>query len=120
MEAPEISYVNIFVSDFVTSLKFYRDRIGLTPKVEDSSFGYASFQTKGADFAFAQTDQSELIGRHTGIGWGVSDLDSTYADMVENGVEFESAPARQPWGGYMAIFRDPDNNLFYLDQLRQD
>ena len=26
-------------------------------------------------------------------------------------------PERQPWGGFMAMFRDPDGNTFYLDQL---
>ena len=49
--------------------------------------------------------------------------------MVENriwyvkpgrGVAFESPPTRQPWGGYMAIFENPDGNLFYLDQLREE
>jgi predicted enzyme related to lactoylglutathione lyase len=26
------------------------------------------------------------------------------------------APSKQPWGGYMAMFADPDGNIFYLDQ----
>jgi len=25
-------------------------------------------------------------------------------------------PTHQPWGGFMAIFKDPDGNTFYLDQ----
>jgi hypothetical protein len=28
------------------------------------------------------------------------------------------APAKQPWGGFMGLFADPDGNLFYLDQVR--
>ena len=36
------------------------------------------------------------------------------------GVSFEMPPSRQPWGGYMAMFKDPDGNLFYLDQVAGD
>jgi predicted enzyme related to lactoylglutathione lyase len=30
------------------------------------------------------------------------------------------APTKQPWGGFMAMFVDPDGNVFYLDQLREE
>ena len=26
-------------------------------------------------------------------------------------------PEKQPWGGFMAMFLDPDGNSFYLDQV---
>lgn len=26
-------------------------------------------------------------------------------------------PSKQPWGGYMALFADPDGNIFYLDSV---
>jgi uncharacterized glyoxalase superfamily protein PhnB len=26
-------------------------------------------------------------------------------------------PQKQPWGGYMAMFADPDGNIFYLDTV---
>jgi predicted enzyme related to lactoylglutathione lyase len=120
MNKPRIWYVNIFVSDFNRSLTFYTERLGLESVVSEPDFGYASFKTAGAGFAFAQTDQTELIGRHTGIGWGVASVDKAYEDLLARGVEFESPPQRQPWGGYMAILKDPDGNLFYLDQLRDE
>lgn len=37
--------------------------------------------------------------------------------MKEAGVEFEMPPGKQPWGGMLALFKDPDGNLFYLDQV---
>jgi predicted enzyme related to lactoylglutathione lyase len=117
---PRIWYVNIFVSDFDRALSFYTNSLGLQTVVKDPDFGYASFQTEGAGFAFARTDDAALVGRHTGIGWGVADVDESHRELVEKGVEFESPPTRQPWGGYMALFRDPDGNVFYLDQLRED
>lgn len=118
MDNARLGYVNIFVSNFDRALEFYRDRLGLAVNMTDAEFGYASFNTAGAAFAIARTDQAELLGRHTGIGWVVEDVDKAHAELVNAGVEFESPPARQPWGGYMAILKDPDGNLFYLDQPR--
>jgi len=118
VEEPKIGYVNIFVSNFERSLEFYKTALGLEANVSDESFGYASFQTRGAAFAFACTDQTDLVGRHTGIGWVVPDLDQAYQEMLASGVEFETPPEKQPWGGYLAIFKDPDDNLFYLDELQ--
>ena len=112
-----IGYVNIFISDFERSLSFYEQTLGLPVVTRDESFGYASFATNGLSFAFARTDDPELTGRHTGIGWVVDDVNSAYEALYAAGVEFEMPPSQQPWGGFMAMFRDPDGNLFYLDQI---
>ncbi len=112
-----IGYVNIFVSDFDRALAFYEQTLGLTVVTRDESFGYASFATAGASFAFARADDPALTGRHTGIGWVVDDVNEAFETLSAAGVEFEMPPAEQPWGGYMAMFRDPDGNLFYLDQI---
>jgi len=37
--------------------------------------------------------------------------DHVYADLSAEGVTFDSAPERQPWGGASAHFRDPDGNV---------
>jgi predicted enzyme related to lactoylglutathione lyase len=63
-------------------------------------------------------ESAALVGRQTGLGLGVADLDAAHRELAANGVRFPSAPARQPWGGYMALLADPDGNLLYLDQLR--
>lgn len=112
-----IGYVNIFVSDFQRSMQFYQEQLGLKPETQDSSFGYASFATGGIKFAFAQTDDAQLVGRHTGIGWVVGDVNDVHGTLKDAGVEFDMPPSKQPWGGYMAMFKDPDGNVFYLDQV---
>ena len=123
MDQPTIGYVNIFVTDFDRAVKFYRDQVGLEVVHEDAAFGYASFATRGASFAIAavspDSDQADLAGRHTGIGWIVDDVDKAYESLRENGVTFTQPPTKQPWGGYMAMMQDPDGNVFYLDTLRQ-
>ena len=113
-----VAYVNVAVSDLDRAVAFFRDRVGLALKFSDADFGYAEFDTPGAGFAVVR--DPERAGRHTGIGFAVEDLDVAHARLTEAGVEFTRPPTREPWGGYMAMFADPDGNTFYLDQVRED
>ena len=112
-----LSYVNISVSDLDRSVAFFKDTLGLPLNFAEAGFGYASFGTKPASFGMAQTDDATQYGRHTGVGFMVDDLDAAHAELAEKGVEFVQPPTKQPWGGYMALFEDPDGNVFYLDQI---
>jgi len=109
-------YVNIFVSNFQKALDFYQAQLGLPLIFADEEFRYASFATPGAQLAIVETDQSELVGRHTGVGLTVMNLDDAHRELKER-VNFITEPEKQPWGGYMAMIADPDNNLFYLDEF---
>jgi lactoylglutathione lyase len=111
----DIGYVNVFVSDFNRALKFYQETLGLKLNSGDEAFGYASFHAGPISFGIAQTDDSSLHGRHTGVGFVVQDIDATYTSLVSAGVEFDMPPTKQPWGGTLALFKDPDGNVFYLD-----
>lgn len=118
MTQPRVAYVTVAVSDLDRAVAFFRDRVGLVLKFSDADFGYAEFDTPGAGFAVAR--DPERAGRHTGIGFAVEDLDTAHARLSDAGVEFTRPPTREPWGGYMAIFADPDGNTFYLDQVPAD
>ena len=117
MGSVQIGYVNIFVSDLERSVAFFRDSLGLELNMADADFGYASFNAGPVSFACAVAgdEQKELIGRHTGVGFLVEDLDEAYARLSGLGVAFSMPPTKQPWGGYLALFEDPDGNTFYLD-----
>ena len=110
-----IGYVNIFVSDIERSRAFYEGALGLTCEIADSDHGYASYTAGEIRFGTAATDDDTLVGRHTGIGFIVDDVEASYTSLVSAGVEFEMPPTAQPWGGTLAMFRDPDGNVFYLD-----
>jgi catechol 2,3-dioxygenase-like lactoylglutathione lyase family enzyme len=122
--SPELWYVNVFVSDLARSVAFFRDTLGLPLQFEDERFGYASFAPKGVRLGVARVEpgspEAALAGRHTGIGFGVPDLRATHERLAGQGVRFTMAPAKQPWGGFLAVFADPDGNLFYLDELRTE
>ncbi|MEC8821937.1 MAG: VOC family protein, partial [Pseudomonadota bacterium] len=42
---------------------------------------------------------------------------TVYQALITKGVTFEMPPTEQPWGGILALFKDPDGNIFYLDPL---
>jgi predicted enzyme related to lactoylglutathione lyase len=113
-----IGYLNVHVRDFERAVAFYHDALGFTPKFSDATFNYASFDVGGMPFAVA-ADPSRTGPREdhlTGIGIVVPDVDEAFAELKARGVRFTMEPSRQPWGGYMAMFADPDGNVFYLDQ----
>ena len=117
MQDLRLAYVNVQVADLGRSVAFFRDAIGLPLAFSNVAHGYASFNTPGAGFALAQAPQGEIKGRHTGIGFMTEDLDAALAALAAKGVSFTRPPAREPWGGYMAVFADPDGNTYYLDQI---
>ena len=125
MDGSRIWYVNVFVSDLARAVDFYTTKLGVPLRFQDEKFGYASFATDGAGFAVARVDpkdpdQAPLVGRHTGVAFGVPDLEKAYQELRSRGVEFTMPPTKQPWGGVLATFRDSEGNVFYLDELRAE
>ncbi len=122
---PRIAYANVYVTDLARTLRFFHEDVGLAVQHEDAAFGYASLEAGPIRMGLAQIDaadeeQRKLTGRQTGIGFAVADLEAAHARLAARGVDFPMKPARQPWGGFMAMFADPDGNLFYLDELASD
>ena len=113
-----IGYVNVEVRNLAAAVPFYRDVIGLPMSYVNEEFGYAAFETaSGAALGLVQVEQAQG-GRHTGIGLMVDDLDAAYQRMKAANVTFQQPPTREDWGGYMAMFEDPEGNIFYLDQTQ--
>ena len=120
---PRIWYVNVFVSDLDRSIDFYENVLGMPLQFRDDEHGYASVEPEGIRLGLARVapdspETSPLVGRHTGVGLGVPDLEAAHEELVAKGVRFPMPPAKQAWGGFMATIEDPDGNVFYLDQLR--
>ncbi|MBM3717916.1 MAG: VOC family protein [Actinobacteria bacterium] len=118
MSTMQIGYVNVFVSDLERAISFYRDKLKLSLQFSSPDHGYASFSagTVRLGIALPGADHANLLGRHTGIGLVVADLDAEFARLTSLGVQFPMPPTRQPWGGVMALVADPDGNVFYVDQ----
>jgi predicted enzyme related to lactoylglutathione lyase len=119
----EIRYVNVYVTELERSVEFFEQTLGLSKNFADAAHGYASFDAGPIQLGVAQIDatdeaQRALVGGQTGIGFMVADVSARHEELARRGVSFPMAPAKQPWGGFMGLFADPDGNLFYLDQVR--
>lgn len=114
----QLSYVNVFVLDLDHAIVFYRDTLGLQLQFSSPEHGYASFAAGGVRIGIAVPgpEQAELVGRHTGVGLEVADLEAEHARLSALGVRFAMPPTQQPWGGFMSLVADLDGNVFYLDQ----
>jgi catechol 2,3-dioxygenase-like lactoylglutathione lyase family enzyme len=117
----QIGYVIVGVRSLDAAVAFYRDVLGFQLLFAEPQFHFASFQIGALKFNLAGGDGGEANvhgtgNRNTGIGFTVADVDAAHADLAAKGVTFTMAPSKQPWGGYMAMFTDPDGNEYYLDQ----
>ena len=120
-----LCYTTVYVVDFAAAVDFYANTLGLPLKMREDQFRYAAFDTGGAQFSLAEVDPkdentSSLIGRHTGLGLAVDDLQASYEELSAKGVEFPMPPTKQPWGDTIAMFQDPEGNVSFLDEYGAD
>jgi predicted enzyme related to lactoylglutathione lyase len=120
-----IGYANVYVRDLSRAVDFYHRVLGLPLLFRADQFSYARLAAGPIYIGLAAVDgntenAAALIGRHTGVGFAVADIDATYAALSAKGVQFPMVPSDQPWGGRLALFADPDGNVFYLDRTVQD
>ena len=117
----QVSYVNVFVENLQGAIEFYRDRLGLDLQFASPEHGFASFSAGPTRLALAKTgpEHIALIGRHTGVGFEVPDLSTEHDRLVAAGVAFVMPPTKQSWGGSMAMFTDPEGNVYYLNESAQ-
>jgi len=111
--------VRIFTTDWDRSVDFYQETVGWPLVFADQEFAWAEFDLGGAKLGVEGMEPGdaradELVGRFVGVSIVVDDLDAAYAQLSEQGVVFTSPPERQPWGGTLAHFKDPDGNVLTL------
>ena len=120
MHKPVIGYITLGVIDFQRSVAFFRDVVGFPLLFVDEKFAFARFDAGDITFAVVGGAGEERKSRgdvHAGIAVCVEDVDAAYRELAGKGVRFPMPPSKQPWGGYMALFADPDGNIFYLDAV---
>jgi predicted enzyme related to lactoylglutathione lyase len=112
-----VNWLEVKVSDIKTAKKFYSDILGL--KIKQEWPGYVIFDLLGTlTFALMLGGKKGRKEGAPNIYLAVSNLDEEYKTLKEKGVNFIEPPKKQYWGGYAALFADPDENLFYLTQTK--
>ena len=110
--------VTIWTDDLDKLRRFYRDILHLPVHSDHGDF-----------LAFAWRDLRLNIGSHqlvngptsdphrVMINFGVNDIQEEYLRLISEGVQFIRKPEQEKWGGWVATFKDPDQNILQLLQF---
>ncbi|MBI3450078.1 MAG: VOC family protein [Acidobacteria bacterium] len=111
----KVDYIMVNVSDMRRSVAFYRDTIGFPLKFE--SPGWTEFNTGASTLALhlaevatggGATQKAPCAGSCS-IGFSVTNLDTTVADLQKRGARFVIPPTTQEAEGIrLAVCIDPD------------
>jgi predicted enzyme related to lactoylglutathione lyase len=127
----KIMVVTLVVTNQTRSLDFFTEKVGFEKKSDYTTPGgyrYVTVAPKGdglevalwevgsaADPSQKEVSKNWSPGRSPPIIIRVPDCRKSHHEMSARGVEFLQPPLEHPWGT-SATFKDPDGNLFSLNQ----
>jgi lactoylglutathione lyase len=114
-----IEAVRVFTSNLSRARGFYAGVLGLPEILATDAI--AIFNTGQAKLIIEYIDLNDpeasvLIGRFTAFSFTVSNMERTLHDLRGQAIEWLSFSERQPWGGLLSHFKDPDGNVLTLAQ----
>ncbi|HEV2867625.1 MAG TPA: VOC family protein [Allosphingosinicella sp.] len=114
-----VKFVSIPTRDQDRALRFWTEQAGFT-LMTDQPFSdeqrWIELKVGSSDtrfVLFTPDGQQDRIGSFFNGALACDDVEATYRQLSQRGVEFDGAPQKQPWGTF-ATFRDPDGNRFVL------
>lgn len=122
----KLTHVRLFVDDFPTCFRFYRDILGLQPTFGDENDVYADFEAGETAIAlFSRPAMAEAIGRPIGraadglpptsLILAVDDVDIKLKRLEDAGADIVTAATDRPdWGIRTAHLLDPAGNLIEI------
>lgn len=114
-----IKFIGVPVHDQQRALRFYTERLGLEVATDQPFDGaqrwielrIANSQTRLV--LFTPKGHEDRIGGFFNGSLACDDVEATYRQLRQRGVEFSAEPQRQPWGAF-AKFHDSEGNEFVL------
>jgi len=108
----------IRVSDMERALKFYNEILGLQIALDARKFNHAEVGPAEplAKIGLFATGKKSKRKKRTGIVFDTDDIYSLYENLKTKGVIFSMKPTKMEWGGIVADFLDPDNNVLEVVQ----
>jgi hypothetical protein len=87
----------------------------------DGNASMVIFDTGQAKLVIEQIDADDpeaigLVSRFTAFSFTVSSMESVLKELAGRPIEWLSQRERQPWGGLLSFFKDPDGNVLTLVQ----
>ncbi len=114
-----IKFLGIPVRDQNRALRFYTEKLGfriLTDQEFSDAQRWIELSVPGAETGvvlFTPEGHEDRIGTFVNTSWEVDNVDRTYSELLEQGVEFAKPPQKQPWGTF-AIMKDSEGNQIVL------
>jgi predicted enzyme related to lactoylglutathione lyase len=113
-----LKFAGIPCRDQDAALKFWTEKIGFRV-VTDQPLGaqrWIELAIRNGDTGvvlFTPEGHEDRIGTFFNGSFACDDVEATWRQLSERGVEFKGPPEKQPWGTF-AIFRDLEGNEFVL------
>lgn len=115
----QLKFAGIAVRDQDTALAFWTGKVGFSVAT-DQPMGdgqrWIELRIPGAQTGivlFTPPGHEDRVGTFFNGSFACDDVEYTYKQMKDRGVEFEGPPEKQPWGTF-AKFKDPEGNTFVL------
>ena len=114
-----VKLVGIPTKDQTRALKFYTEKLGFEISTDQPfddkqrwiELRIAHSQTRVV--LFTPEGHESRIGSFFNGSPACDDVEATFRQLSQRGVEFTKEPEKQPWGTF-AMFMDPDGNQFVL------
>jgi predicted enzyme related to lactoylglutathione lyase len=114
-----VKFVSIPTRDQQRALKFYTEQLGFevaTDQPFDDKQRWIELRIGNSPtrvVLFTPDGHESRIGSFFNGSLCCDDVEATYRQLRQRGVEFTAEPQKQPWGTF-AMFKDPDGNQFVL------
>jgi len=112
-----IEAVRVFTTKLAEARRFYASTLGLKETVVTDAI--AIFDTGQAKLIVERVDAADpeadgLVGRFTAFSFTVTSMEMALNELQSRSIEWLSVSERQPWGGLLSHFKDPDGNVLTL------
>jgi predicted enzyme related to lactoylglutathione lyase len=114
-----LKFMSIPVKDTGRAVKFYTEKLGFkvaTDQMMGPDRRWVELRIGKAEtrlVLFTMDGEEGRIGTQMNCSIACDDVDATYRQLSERGVEFEGPPKKQPWGSYV-IMLDSEGNKFVV------
>jgi predicted enzyme related to lactoylglutathione lyase len=114
-----IKFVSIPSRDQDRALAFWTEKIGLAIASDqpfDDKQRWIELRIPGADtrlVLFTTDGSASLIGGFAPMSFWSDDIDASYRQLVDAGVEVLGPPKKAEWGSSL-LFKDPDGTTFHI------
>jgi predicted enzyme related to lactoylglutathione lyase len=116
----QVKFISIPVRDQQRALEFYTQKLGFRIAT-DQQMGpggqrWIELRIGKAEtrfVLFTMEGEEGRVGSRMNCSLSCDDVDTTYRQFSERGVEFEGPPQKQPWGSF-AIMKDSEGNRFVV------